>query len=1647
MMTQFEKEAKTCESLGKVREVTRLGEEFRIPTHLTMDPGGDDHAGPSSSWSRDSQHVTSVSSGSFTPSVHGLVSQQQELPGFSHAQFDGQQFQLTDGSNLPYRITLPTGQSAVFQLPHTTFDRLAPSTEYQEATSGGGDIMHAYQEGHVIPLQVLDPNIHRTLQASYTNLQLLQPVSSSVPRVMTPSRSQSELSSNVTSTLSRNQSDLGLAREADTVQSHLMPVDSVSSGAMAMLNPTLTTASSHPTLHSLMTQGEATASFSAHHQRTGGHSSMISNHSEAGATYGGHMEAGPSYSSHVEAGTSEASPLVVHGNADQEVDQTVSSLNLVLGNEAAAQQPPVRAPMLERLESYQNEPDTTQGDSPTCINQEDDFDDSEVNNLAGLDSSMPVSSGQHHMLEQASVGEDSVDVETTGNIDTTGIDDSTTNEGVDSSFMNGDLNVDDDSNIDQATASWSRPTRKSSRLLSIEKDTGPPVRPQYVSKPYNTSELWCEECQQSYESECTAHRLLPVYDKVVLSRAWSSLPGMLQIFRIADDPNAIGVFAKKMVPKRTQFGPFVGELVPDMDSVTNKEFPLQHIHEVNNYDFDDSEVNNLAGLDSSMPVSSGQHHMLEQASVGEDSVDVETTGNIDTTGIDDSTTNEGVDSSFMNGDLNVDDDSNIDQATASWSRPTRKSSRLLSIEKDTGPPVRPQYVSKPYNTSELWCEECQQSYESECTAHRLLPVYDKVVLSRAWSSLPGMLQIFRIADDPNAIGVFAKKMVPKRTQFGPFVGELVPDMDSVTNKEFPLQLIKADSQEMYFNTSDENKCNWMMFVRAAQNFKEQNCVVYQHGEDIFFSVTREIEPREELKVWYAAHYAEKLGKPVFKADLEDQLNLEGMDNQWPCFECNKRFKTSAMLQRHLLTHESAEFDDGEDAKSSKRKSVPQKPGTPRKRGRPPKKQDDIKAETSWGEGGGAGTSGISEGANGSTFQSWKKMKKTMYLNKLKQSRYSSAIKRSIKSLYKKQNNAGTGWVCTHCDLTFDDATLLNLHTLTHAAEDVGLGEVGEGTSDLPQATEQKFDSASATIPWTSLKCPVCDLEFTNKQELIQHAGTHARSRRARLINPLKPYKCTQCWKAFSNEDRLEKHMLCHGSEDSKPLPCSVCYKRFMNNSALACHMKTHSEKKYYECPVCHMGFDMVQVMREHSAVHCFNGVYPCPICSKTFEDFNDIRKHMRFFHPEKQFPCDQCGKVFPRPDKLKLHMLRHSEHREFMCETCGRQFKRKDKLKEHVKRMHTAEREASMQLNSTPNLSNIKKKFTPKVSPSEYHRFIYKCHSCLMGFKRRGMLVNHLAKRHPDVKPESVPELNLPILKTQRDYYCQYCDKVYKSSSKRKAHIMKNHPGAQLPASGRIKQIFEVEQVLQNFPDPTFSQTVGSVTAMPHPCEHCHKQYASKAKLLQHQRKKHPRLAPPMIVRRSMENKQQLDTLMLQQPETDQQGGQPMENSQAADLLTQAMSELTQSLTEYRPQPGGTVEYQLTPRLTPHPGQHTSTIDISHLGQITHLHYTPQGQVQINTGSGSPQQIQVAVSNPQGIQVGSPQPIHVAVPQSQGLTQPIQVAVPNTQGLPQPIQVAVPNSQGLPQSIQVAVSNTQGGIPVTYIPSTWTQAGNFANYR
>lgn len=299
-----------------------------------------------------------------------------------------------------------------------------------------------------------------------------------------------------------------------------------------------------------------------------------------------------------------------------------------------------------------------------------------------------------------------------------------------------------------------------------------------------------------------------------------------------------------------------------------------------------------------------------------------------------------------------------------------------------------------------------------------------------------------------------------------------------------------------------------------------------------------------------------------------------------------------------------------------------------------------------------------------------------------------------------------------------------------------------------------------------------------------------------------------------------------------------------------------------------MRYKKSRLLKEHVKIHMKNDQYSCPHdqCSKTCPKYSSIRKHIRTVHSSIKFQCNQCESNFSSKYKLKEHSFIHSGIKQHLCADCGKQFKRKDKLREHIFRMHASSSQSKSQKlkailpstskthdDSSTNMSmssysessestNSKStavpnrvKFQPKVSPTEYQRFIYKCVSCMVGFKRRGMLVNHMAKLHPGVRIDSVHELSLPILKTQRCFYCLHCDKKYASSTKRKAHILKNHPGQPLPESTRGQN--EYENV--NATNSSFSQNVGQITTRAHQCMWCYKQYAARNRLLQHQREVH----------------------------------------------------------------------------------------------------------------------------------------------------------------------------------------------------------------
>ena len=76
---------------------------------------------------------------------------------------------------------------------------------------------------------------------------------------------------------------------------------------------------------------------------------------------------------------------------------------------------------------------------------------------------------------------------------------------------------------------------------------------------------------------------------------------------------------------------------------------------------------------------------------------------------------------------------------------------------------------------------------------------------------------------------------------------------------------------MYFilDVSDEEESNWIRFARSAERYSEQNLIVRQDRGQLYFTSTRTINPRQELRVWYSPEYAEARGLKVLRPSPED----------------------------------------------------------------------------------------------------------------------------------------------------------------------------------------------------------------------------------------------------------------------------------------------------------------------------------------------------------------------------------------------------------------------------------------------------------------------------------------------------------------------------------------------------------------------------------------------------------------------------------------------------------------------------------------------------------------------------------------------------------------------------------------------------------
>ncbi|XP_071884633.1 PR domain zinc finger protein 15 isoform X2 [Anas platyrhynchos] len=777
----------------------------------------------------------------------------------------------------------------------------------------------------------------------------------------------------------------------------------------------------------------------------------------------------------------------------------------------------------------------------------------------------------------------------------------------------------------------------------------------------------------------------------------------------------------------------------------------------------------------------------------------------------------------------------------------------------------------------IWCEDCGQYHDSECPElGPVVTVKDSFVLSRARSSLPSNLEIRQLEDGTE--GVFALTQLVKRTQFGPFESKRVAKLEK--ESVFPLKVFQKDGPLVYFDTSNEDDCNWMMMVRPATEHKHQNLTAFQHDNDIYFTTSRDIPPGTELRVWYAAFYAKKMEKPVLKqvSSIANDMCLvvmeydkegnkvsskpstavfphkktkkssipvadpavntsessgaaEAESSQWMCKVCSSAFQEPQLLTEHLLSH----LEQAKGApQASQNESVTEK-ATEAPPADPPVVCDAAGASTD-------------------------------SRRKARRGRKPKTAKAETPLIVVEEKDSAAEHVASTAAEVPPDEVALPSATEERIMELV-LGKMPSTTNSISSVTKfahhQNTMSLKRSLILSSrhgirrklikqlgehkrvYQCSICSKIFQNSSNLSRHIRSHGD----------KLFKCEECAKLFSRKESLKQHVSYKHSRnevsgnDSRAssevdseyrYKCTTCEKAFRIESALEFH-NCRTDDKTFQCEMCFRFFSTNSNLSKHKKKHG-DKKFACEICNKMFyrkdvmldhqrrhlegvrrvkrEDFEHSTENMVRYKKEPS-GCPVCGKVFSCRSNMNKHLLTHGD-KKYTCEICGRKFFRVDVLRDHI---HVHFKDIALMddhqreefIGKIGISSEENDDNSDESADSEPHK--YSCKRCQLTFGRGKEYLKHIMDVHKE-----------------KGYGCSICNRRFALKATYHAHMVIHREN--LPDPNVQKYIHPCEICGRIF------NSIGNLErhklihtgVKSHACEQCGKSFARKDMLKEHMR-------------------------------------------------------------------------------------------------------------------------------------------------------------------------------------------------------------------
>ncbi|XP_034120874.1 gastrula zinc finger protein XlCGF48.2 [Drosophila guanche] len=168
----------------------------------------------------------------------------------------------------------------------------------------------------------------------------------------------------------------------------------------------------------------------------------------------------------------------------------------------------------------------------------------------------------------------------------------------------------------------------------------------------------------------------------------------------------------------------------------------------------------------------------------------------------------------------------------------------------------------------------------------------------------------------------------------------------------------------------------------------------------------------------------------------------------------------------------------------------------------------------------------------------------------------------------------------------------------------------------------------------------------------------------------KPFRCSQCSKAFMHKVHIDAHMRLHTGE--RPFRCPQCSKAFTQKGNLDAHMRLHTGERPFRCPQCLKAYTQKGNLDSHMRLHTGERPFRCPQCSKAYTQKGNLDAHMRLHTGERPYRCSQCTSAYVQMSSLNLHLMHHHpEKLPYQCSLCSNSYAEKVALEGHIRRQHT----------------------------------------------------------------------------------------------------------------------------------------------------------------------------------------------------------------------------------------------------------------------------------------------------------------------------------------------------------------------------------------